>query len=111
MAWNRPPWLRKTPMPFMRPSEQKRPMGPFIDPSMWWITPLSSRGINGSWQGNRAEGASTRSRQPMSARSSNRGTTVKSPLRKWWWMPMVMPLRTPHFSRAVRRSATRLSLP
>jgi len=76
---------------------------------MWCTTPRSMRSITGSWQGNEALGNHIRSFTPSCAAASRAATATRSPFRRWWWVEIVIPSRSPLRSSAVRRSGTRLS--
>jgi len=56
LRWYLPPCERKMALPFILPSEVKRPNGPFILPSILLMVPSSRYSINFSWQGKDAEG-------------------------------------------------------
>ncbi len=81
-------------------------MGPFMEPSTWWMTPDSMSGMSGAWQGKQAEGNQMRSLTPSSAAAWKSETPILSPLRKWWCELMRMPSRRPAFLRAVLRAST-----
>ena len=107
----RPPCDRTTMGKSSSPFVASSPIRPLTPVSHRVTTPFRIAGMISAWTGWTELDAMQMSRNPISSSSFTIRFSSTSPLRRWWWVAIVIPSRRPDFSIAARSDASTLLSP